>query len=147
MYSSLLVGLTVSLGAPAPKEAPKEKPTIVGEWAGQSAVVGGKSQPVPEGGVTFTFTADGKVQVREGNKGAPDEGTYTLAPDKDPAEIDLMPPPTKKDPPALGIYKLDGDTLTLCFHRGDPTKAGRPKKFESPDGSDAIVITLKRVKK
>lgn len=141
MYPSLCLGLAVSLGAPAPKD----KPTVVGEWAAESVVAGGKTLPGPPGGASFTFAADGKLRVRDGDK-VSDDGSYTVDPKKDPAEIDLIPPAAQKKPPTQGIYKLDGDTLTLCFHPKDP-KAGRPKAFESPDGSTAMVITLKRVKK
>jgi len=146
MYSSLLIGLAIAVGAPA-KEAPKDKdkPGIVGTWVGEKAVAGGKDLPVPDGGISFTFTEDGKVMIKEGKREKPDSGTYKLDPKKDPAEIDLTPPPDKKDDKTiLGIYKVDGDTLTLCFGK---ESAERPTKFESPEGSKFIVITLKRAKK
>ena len=146
MSASLLIGLALAVGAPGPKEAPKKDASIVGEWIGEKAVAGGKELPIPEGGVGFTFTADGKLMVKEGPKPKPDAGTYKLEAKKDPAEIDLMPPADKKDPIVQGIYKLDGDTLTLCFSRGGPGQ-DRPKKFESPEGSNVVVITLKRAKK
>ena len=43
-------------------------------------------------------------------------------------------------------YKLDGDTLILCFARakGD---SDRPAKFDSPEGSNVMLMTLKRAKK
>ena len=69
-----------------------------------------------------------------------------MDPKKDPAEIDIIPPTDKKEPTVLGIYKVDGDNLTVCFRRGK-TDSGRPTKFESPEGSEVLVITLKRVKK
>jgi uncharacterized protein (TIGR03067 family) len=143
MYSSLLLGLALTVGAPG-KDAPKEKAGIVGTWNGEKAVAGGKELPVPEGGVSFTFTEDGKVTVKEGKRDKPDAGTYKLDPKKDPAEIDLTPPPEKKEKVVLGIYKLDGDTLTLCFGKDG---GERPTKFESPEGSSVVVITLKRAKK
>jgi len=146
MVPSLLIGLALAVGAPL-KDAPaKDPPSIVGEWVGEKAVAGGKERPVPEGGITFTFTADGKMVVKEGNREKGDTGSYKADPKKDPAEIDIIPPADKKDPTVQGIYKLDGDTLTLCFGRGK-AGAARPSKFESPEGSDTIVITLKRAKK
>jgi len=146
MYSSLLIGMSLTVGAPAKDAPPKDGPAIVGEWVGEKAVVGGKEQPVPKGGISFTFTADGKMIVREGEREKADTGTYKADPKKDPAEVDIIPPEDKKEPTVQGIYKVDGDTLTLCFARGK-AGAARPSKFEAPEGSDVIVITLKRVKK
>ena len=148
MYASLVVGLALAVGAPAAKDPPKKDAGIVGEWVGEKATAGGKERPVPAGGITFTFTADGKFIVREGKREKPDEGSYKADSTKDPAEIDIMPPADKPGRPTIkGIYKVDGDTLTLCFGRGDKDAADRPTKFESPEGSNVMVMTLKRAKK
>jgi len=145
MYPSLLVSLALAVGAPGKDPAPKDGPSIVGEWVGEKAVAGGKEQPVPDGGITFIFTADGKLTVKEGKRDKNDTGTYKADSKKEPAEIDIIPPEDKKEPTVLGIYKVDGDMLMLCFGRG---KAGsRPTTFESPEGAQTIVITLKRAKK
>ncbi len=146
MVSTTLIGLLLAVGAPNAKEPPAKDPPIVGEWVGEKAVAGGKEQPVPPGGITFAFAADGKLVVKEGAKEKGDTGTYKIDPKKDPAEIDIVPPEGKNEPTTQGIYKIDGDTLTLCFSRGK-AGAGRPAKFEDPEGSDTIVITLKRTKK
>ena len=146
MHASLVVGLALSLGAPAPKEGEKKDTSIVGEWVGVKAVAGGKERPVPAGGVTFTFTADGKFLVREGKREKADEGTYKVDPRKDPAEIDIMAPEDKKQGTIPGIYKVEGDTLTLCIARGGP-ESERPTKFESPDGARVMLMTMKRAKK
>ena len=144
MFASLLVGLAVTVGAQEKKDPPAKDSPIVGEWVGEKAVAGGKERPVPEGGIKFTFAADGKLTVSEGKKEKADTGTYKTDAKKTPAEIDIIPPADKNEPNVEGIYKVDGDMLTLCFSRG---KGNRPTKFESPDGSETIVITLKRVKK
>jgi uncharacterized protein (TIGR03067 family) len=103
--------------------------------------------PVPQGGIRFTFTADGKLTVHEpgGGKGG-EAGSYKIDPKATPAEIDLIPSTAGNEPTILGIYKLDGDTLTLCFHQGG-RGSERPKTFESPAGAKAIVMTFKRAKK
>jgi uncharacterized protein (TIGR03067 family) len=147
MHPTLLVTLALAVGAPGGKDAPKKDVTIVGDWNGEKAVSGGKERPVPEGGVTITFTADGKFVVREGKREKAERGTYTTDTKKDPAEIDITPPPDKGERGVIkGIFKVDGDTLTLCFV-GGKEDAERPTKFESPEGSRQMLMTLKRAKK
>jgi uncharacterized protein (TIGR03067 family) len=99
-------------------------------------------KPLPDGGVKVKFTADGKFIFKEGNKDA-DEGTYKVDAKKNPGEIDIVPP--KESSTHVGIYKIEGDTLTICL--ADKNSTERPTKFESPDGSDIFLVTLKRVKK
>ena len=143
MTPSLLTALAIALGAPAPKEDPKKEPQpLVGEWVAEKGVIRGKEQAFPPGGVAFEFTADGKLLVRDGTKQA-DPADYMTDPKKSPAEIDIMPPADQKQPPSSGIFKVEGDTLTICARRGGK----RPTKFESPVGSDLTLLTLKRVPK
>ena len=148
MYSTILVGLALTVGAPAAKEPPKkESPTIVGEWTGEKATAGGKDKPVPPGGVIFVFTADGMLMVKEGGRVDAKAGGFTHDPKKTPAEIDLVEPGGKGS--ILGIYKIEGDTLPLCILGGNVAGGapGRPSKFESPEGSQTMLMTFKRVKK
>jgi len=141
MYS-IFIGLAVVVGAPA-KEAPKkDAPSLVGEWKPTQALRGGKPDNPPEG-TSITFTADGKVLLREGNAGKAEEGTYKTDAKKDPPEIDIVPPDKDKGPPVIGIYKFEKDTLVMCMIMG----SDRPKKFESPEGTEIMLITLERVKK
>jgi uncharacterized protein (TIGR03067 family) len=83
------------------------------------------------------------VHFKEGAKGKPEEGAYKSDAKKNPAEIDLTPPDAAKGETILGIYKIDGDTLTLCLTMGGE----RPKEFAAPPGSKRMLVTCKRVKK
>jgi uncharacterized protein (TIGR03067 family) len=140
-----VIASSLALGAPAAKDAPKkELPTIVGHWASEKVTVGGKDQDVPPNSIKFEFADDGTVVVRMGTD-KPQSPTYKVTPKAVPPEIDLTPAAGVKRPPSLGIYKLDGDTLTICFDQ-EPG-AARPKSFESREGSAVLVLTLKRVKK
>ena len=98
---------------------------------------------MPPAGTSIAFTADGKVRLREGKQEKVEEGTYKIDAKKDPPEIDIVPPDKDKGPPVIGIYRFEKDTLILCIIMG----TDRPKKFESPEGSEVMLITLQRVKK
>jgi uncharacterized protein (TIGR03067 family) len=143
-----LVGLAVALAAPAPKEATKKEASIVGEWVGEKFVMSGKEVPAAKGvkGLRFTFTEDGKVTVQN-DKSDPETGTYKIDGTKDRAEIDLLMDVEKNRAATLGLYKVDGDTLTLCFEFTLGDKAERPTKIESPAGSSIMLMTFKRAKK
>src|SRR5262245_50913567 len=150
MYSSLLIGLAISLGAPGPKEAPKKEASIIGEWIGEKFVMSGTEMPAAKGGkgMRFTFKDDGKFTIH-GKGEVPESGTYKIDPKKDPSEIDLTSPEGKPPHSTPGIYKVEGDTLTICFTfaLGDEKPAQRPTKFDSPKNSDLILMQFKRTKK
>jgi uncharacterized protein (TIGR03067 family) len=139
----MLVALVFIAGAPNKKDPPaKDPPSIVGEWIGESGTLGGKPKN-PDPGTTITFAADGKLILKEGKRDKPEEGTYKADAKKSPAEIDLVPQLGDKGPTLQGIYKVEGDSLILCFTLGGE----RPKEFASPAGSDIMLITCKRAKK
>jgi uncharacterized protein (TIGR03067 family) len=142
MYPSLVLGLAIAVGAPGPKEAPKAVPArIEGEWVVESYMLGGKDVGREKGG-TFVI-ADGKIALLKDGRRR-EEVEYKLDPKADPPRIDLSPPAKEKEGVIPGIYKLDGDTLTLCFPKG---QGDRPTKFESPAESKIVLMTLKRAKK
>jgi uncharacterized protein (TIGR03067 family) len=140
-----LLALALVVAAPAPKDKDTKKDglLLVGEWVGEKAEVAGMPLPAPVSEMRMEFKADGKAVLRDGAKPA-EEASYTADPKKDPAEIDLTPPPTGgKAETLLGIYKVEGDTLTLCL----AAAGGRPTKFESAAGSANMLLTFKRAKK
>ena len=144
MYPSLLTALALTVGAPGLKETPKkDADPLLGEWVGEKAEAAGMPLPVPAGGVSMEFKAAGKLVMKEGSK-APEEVGYTADPKKDPHEIDLTPPAAGgKVMTMVGIYKVEGETLTLCL----AAVGGRPTKFESAAGQATLLLTFKRAKK
>jgi RNA polymerase sigma factor (sigma-70 family) len=119
--------------------APKDEENILGTWVLVSSEEGGQRAPeelIKEARVTFA--ADGKMTVKQGEK--EQEFTYQLDPAKKPKEFNGT---NDKGRTVLGIYKLDGDTLTVCFDRG----GDRPTEFASPAGTTVVLEVLKREKK
>ena len=69
MNTVSVVGLALLLAAPATKDPPKkaEPPGLVGEWAVEGLVRGGKEFPVAAAeGMSIEFKADGKFQSGPG---------------------------------------------------------------------------------
>src|SRR3954465_3333359 len=143
MTPSVLTALALALGAPGAKDAQKAPPSLVGDWAVESAVVGGKRED-PPAGTTWTFTVDGKsvLSVGGGEGAGPGPSTYTVDAKKDPAWVDIAAGP--KGTPMKGVYKRDGDTLTLCL--AVEADGDRPAAFESKAGEKVILITLTKAK-
>jgi uncharacterized protein (TIGR03067 family) len=143
MSIALLV-VAVAVAAPAAKDGKERPPSLVGEWEAVKGVRDGAETDIPAGRYTLTFTADGKMTERRAG-GPNGEGTYATDPAKAPAEVDFVSTSEKGKPPVRGIYKVDGDTLTLCLVEKDG--AERPKSFDASDGSKAVLVILKRVRK
>lgn len=138
---ALSVSTSASLAAPAPKSAPAKASPLVGDWE----PVRDPLDPPGAPRLTITFTADGKLKYDQG-RADPEWGWYKLDAGKDPPEIDFATPAVAAHPnkrkPYLGLYKLDGDVLTIYFAEG-----ARPATPEAPAGSKVMRISYRRVKK
>ena len=92
MFPTLFAGLAMVAGAPALKEPPAKSPTVEGEWALQSALLGGKpdmtvlQNPVDK----IIITSDKWIVVRDGKPSY--ETGITLDPKQDPSHLDLAAP-------------------------------------------------------
>jgi RNA polymerase sigma factor (sigma-70 family) len=122
----------------ADKEADqKDEEKIVGTWAVVSVEEGGHDEGIQE--AWFIFGADGKVTFKATGKGEKG-GTYKLDPAKKPKEVTVM----MDEGTLKGIYKLDGDSLTICAGaRG----VERPTEFATKEGVRSALHVLKRERK
>ncbi|HET6574884.1 MAG TPA: sigma-70 family RNA polymerase sigma factor, partial [Fimbriiglobus sp.] len=130
----------------APKAGKPAHSPLRGTWTTtvvENHTIGGKPQPPKERTVKVVITDDRITYLDE--DGFVDErmnSTYTLDPSAKPAAIDIASP---KVGTALGIYRLDGDRLRLCF---GPEPDKRPTAIPAAaDGHPpgVTVTDLKRV--
>ena len=121
--NALLLGLAVAFGAPGSKDAPKKDPGIVGEWIVESLFTKGKAAQTPADGTSFEFTAGGEWVLRRDQLGRkPFTRFFTQNIKVKPATLDiyLEPPADNLElvPNLLGIFKIEGDTLTIVSSTG-----------------------------
>lgn len=115
---------------------------LAGTYGVTAATINGTD--LPEGdreAVEVVFQGD-KYTVDA--PGMADSGTFTLDLTKTPVHMDFKP----SSGPFAGqtvqaIVAIDGDTFRICYGES----GGRPSKFESPDGSNRVLMTLKRKNK
>ena len=121
----------------------KELEKFQGKWVQVSTTIDGKALEEDElKNRSVVFKGEKLILLYKDKE----RGTASLKidPSKNPAQIDT----TNEDGPAKGlglkgIYKFDGDTLTLCFVL--PSK-DRPTEFASKPGSGTLLFVHKRAK-
>ena len=141
MFPSLFTALALAAGAPGLKDAPKPAPSVVGEWVAERRTFSGTETPPAGDALRYVFAADGTYAVHRGPRKVYADRKYATDPKKNPPTIDL-------DTEAVGgrvvrgIYKVDGDTLTVCWSNGsDP----RPTAFESTAAKPTTLYVFKRL--
>jgi uncharacterized protein (TIGR03067 family) len=137
---SIMAVLTVPQMRPSSDEAPAVPPAsdverIQGTWAVISLEEDGKQKP-RKVVVAMSFTGDRVKVIREGDE---QEGSFRLAPTKNPKAIDLLIEMLGTP----GIYTLEDDRLTICLNLDEHGK--RPKKFATDTKTYGLrLMTLKR---
>lgn len=91
-----------------------------------------------------TFTFKGKelsvIDKSHGENHPGESGQFSVDDEQSPKHLTL----TKAgEEPVLGIYKIDGDELTICVRR-EASDGGRPTEFESKPESGLMLMKLKR---
>jgi len=125
------------------QEQPADLAAIQGTWEVVAVTEAGKDAP-DRRGAWFTFTKDTLTMRPKEKKEAP-EGLsvkYKLDPKEQPKAIDTTHELDPGKPIVqLGVYSLEGDTLTLCLEAaGKP----RPASVASQAGDTRNVFVLKR---
>jgi uncharacterized protein (TIGR03067 family) len=123
-----------------PRDVKKELARLQGEWAMVARETNGKQEPdeqVKKERWRLTIKGDQCVFTLREGKGRNERAEFTIAidPFKHPKALDWGASP--------GIYRLQGDTLTICRTVGNRP---RPKEFKTFTVSDSLSV-WKRVKK
>lgn len=140
---SLAVLTLIAPEPPSTEAARAELARHQGTWAVTSFVREGKATPDEVArSIVRVVEGDHVVWKREGKSFA---GTgLSLDPAASPAAIDVIPDGGRtRGEHVLGIYRLEGDTLTICM--SDPGRP-RPTAFEAPAKSGHTLMTFRRVK-
>ena len=127
--------------------AKKELKALEGTWRIVALEADGKEAPAGElAGTRLTFKGD-EMEQREAGRDRVERLKVTLAPGVSPKHFDLTAltgPEQVKGKTCPGIYKRDGDTLTVCGRTFEALDKGRPAEFKGGEGLS--LLTLERVK-
>ena len=124
----------------------KKAAKLEGTYVIVSLEMGGEKIPdelfskAPEADRTIRITADKLISSK---KGKDDSVAYKVDASKSPAHITTTEAKGGKTETSYGIYKLDGDTLTICMVESEKAE-DRPKEFKSAKDSKVMILTLKK---
>jgi uncharacterized protein (TIGR03067 family) len=127
---------------PLSNDGKKELAKLQGEWVFKQAGRNGKK--VELGDATLVLEIKGAKWILTGQE----KGEFiAIDPTTDPKCFDLKSvEESRKGQVDEGIFKIEGDTLTVCLHQGKERQ--RPTRFEtSPEQPDTILAVFSRAKK
>jgi RNA polymerase sigma-70 factor (ECF subfamily) len=122
VFLVVLIGTAVSA-----QEAKDELDGLQGQWVGVSREDRGKKMP-DEIATQRKLTIQGNRWIVKGRNGPEGDFAIQTDPSKNPKTIDVTLKADKGTFTFVGIYKLEGDTLTVCLR---PAPRGRPEQFET----------------
>ena len=140
----LALGLAVPVVADD-KKAEADLKAMVGNWKVQKAELGGKDITEHLKVLKFEVREGGKYTAQVGEQ--KDDGTFTIDTGKTPKQMTVKPTggPNKGQTVKV-IYKLDGDTFTICYDH-EAGKGDYPKAFETKPDTTLLLVVYTREKK
>jgi uncharacterized protein (TIGR03067 family) len=119
-----------------------DKKVLDGKWVIETVTRDGKVDDAYTNATRVHEAGKYTMTAAEGKKLPTTDGLYTI--DSEKKTIDMKPAGGRyKDKTLVGIFKLDGDTLTIAF--AEPGKE-RPKDYESKEGSGVVLAVMKKAK-
>jgi len=120
--------------------AATERTKVLGKWKVTTIELNGNrltEDDLAGRELTLTFTANGELTIRRPDA-EDDIAKWTIDATTNPKQINVTNKDNKLE---KGIYKIVGDTMTLCY--SDPNN-DRPSKYEAPEGFKGGVFILKK---
>jgi uncharacterized protein (TIGR03067 family) len=114
---------------------------MIGVEKGGEKLPGESISMLPEDFRTYILKGDKLIPPAMGAGKEP--VAAKLDPSKTPAHFTTTEKKDGKIETMVGIYKLEGDILTICMVPSDKEE-DRPKEFKSAKDSKTIIITLKK---
>jgi uncharacterized protein (TIGR03067 family) len=141
----LMLSVVGLIAADEPKSKKKDDAeAIKGKWKAVSMKMGKQSTP-EEFLKTFRCQFDEKTYNNTVSDEVIEEGSFTIDSSKTPKTIDFdIKKGHDEGKKQLGVYKLEGDKLTIVLTRAGSTE--RPKSLEPEEGSEVIEVVLEKVK-
>jgi len=139
----LLLSVIGLIAADGPKKT-DDTQAFKGNWSIRSITIDGRA--APEDLVkNFRCHFDEKTYNDTVANEVIEEGGYTIDASMTPKTIDFdIKKGRKEGKRQLGIYKIEGDKITLVMTQAGSTT--RPKSFKSEPGDSLVEVVLERVK-
>ena len=147
MRSLLMIGVLTIAVPDRPDRNPADtrplQEQLQGDWLMVHSVIGGVAKDYNMGsGALYTFTGN-QLFTRNPKQPEPVAFGITMDATRTPAFIDFLAGSVGPKTNYPGIFKIEGDTLTLCFPRAVGKE--RPTEFASP--ADTAMIALYQLKR
>jgi uncharacterized protein (TIGR03067 family) len=135
----LVVGLALAGDKPADDVSRKDLERLQGDWEAASMIVDGQKLPDDDAQALFRTVRGENYSILLFDKEIV-KGTFKIDAGKNPKTIDSL----SRGKTVPGIYKLEGDTFTVCA--ASPGK-DRPRDFTCQEGSGHTLTVWQREKK
>ena len=145
MYWSGLACIAIGLLVSQPKKDEVKDPALElqGGWKMVLLFVSGEEVPADQAQSGELVVVDDEYRPKLG--ATVEASTFKIDATKKPKAIDFTyTSGFSKGKTIKGIYKIDGDDLTIC--RGLSPEKDRPDEFAAPTGSELLLVVWKRSK-
>ena len=143
MYAVVCLLLVLPAADPKKEEVAKQElEKLQGTWKFVAGERLGMKGEVGEGFEDFAIVISGNKLTIGVVK--PTEATFVIDTTTDPKLIDITY--TKDKSTTEAIYRVDGDTLTLCYRPGKPPAKDRPTAFKTDEKNEYEIRIYKRDK-